>query len=175
MFKAGRTIPTIIALLIIGQGLPVRAETTPRATVQRLYRMVIEKNLSGLPSRREVRWLRPLLSSSLLQLFERARKIQTDYVRRFPENKPPLIEGCLFSCSFEGPRQFKIDRVERPGRFMLVTVSQSDSKEANTFSWFDTVVLVRERGKWVVWDVEMGCDWPFRMGPTLRTMLSADP
>ncbi len=35
------------------------------------------------------------------------------------------------------------------------------------------MVLVKEGGRWLVWDVRMGCGWSFRMGPTLRAMLGA--
>ena len=61
------------------------------------------------------------------------------------------------------------DRLE--ARVAYIEVSQSAEPKGN-FEWTDTLVLVKEDGRWLVWDIHMGCGWPFRMGPALRVMLN---
>ena len=144
----------------------------PRKTAGHLYRIVVDRKLTGLPNKNDMQELAPYLSNSLKALFELASKKQSQHMRENPGDKPPWADGCLFSCLFEGPVRFQIARVERSGRYALVAVKQAGEGQSE-FGWVDTVVLLMENEKWVVWDIRMGCDWPFRMGPTLRSMLQS--
>jgi len=146
-------------------------QQSPREVASEFYTLVVREDPSGLPDEAEMRRLRPYLSSGLRTLFARAYAERARAAREHPDEKPPLVEGCLFSCSFEGPKQFKVGRPRVSGRFAYVAVEQGSEPEASA-RWTDTLVLVRERGRWLVWDVRMGCTWDFRMGPTLRSMLS---
>lgn len=62
----------------------------------------------------------------------------------------------------------------RDGRHILIAVHERYQERVETSSWTDTIVLIHEQGRWVVSDIRMGCDWPFRMGPSLREMLRVD-
>ena len=147
------------------------AQKSPRQVASEFYALVVRDYQGGLPDPREMRQLRPYLSFSLRSLFSRARKEQAEYMRLYPENKPPWIEGYLFSCSFEGLTKFRLRKTRISGRFAYVAVEQSMEPDGDS-KWTDTLILVKENRRWQVWDVRMGCTWPFRMGPTLREMLS---
>jgi hypothetical protein len=148
-----------------------QAQRTPSETAQKLYALVVKERLSGLPDERVMRLVRPYLSRELWALFTRARKEQRDFLQHHPDEKPPWVDGCLFSCAFEGPTSFRVGQQSFARRFAYVPVMQDGGEAGSEVAWVDTVVLVKESGRWVVWDVRMGCDWPFRMGPTLRAML----
>jgi hypothetical protein len=153
-------------------GARAAAQQSPREVASEFYTLVVREDPSGLPDAAEMRRLRPYLSGGLRSLFARAYKEQAKAMREHPDEKPPLVDGCLFSCSFEGPKQFKVGGTKVAGRFAYVAVEQGSEPEASA-RWTDTLVLVKERGRWLVWDVRMGCTWDFRMGPTLRAMLSS--
>lgn len=148
----------------------VAAQSSPRAVASRFYALVVREDPTGLPDAREMRLFEPYLSRDLRTLFGRAREEQAEFMRANPQEKPPNVDGCLFSCLYEGPKGFRVGRPRVSGRFAYVTVTQT-AEPGGGAEWSDTLVLVRERGRWLVWDIRMGCDWPFRMGPTLRAML----
>ena len=152
-------------------GARAAARQSPREAATEFYTLVVREDPAGLPDEAEMRLFRPRLSRGLRTLFARAYKEQARAMREHPDEKPPLVEGCLFSCSFEGPKQFKVGGTKISGRFAYVAVEQGSEPDASA-RWTDTLVLVKERGRWLVWDVRMGCTWGFRMGPTLRAMLS---
>jgi hypothetical protein len=147
------------------------AQASPRSVASEFYTLVIRNHPVGLPNARQMRSFRPYLSRGLRSLFNRARKEQAEAMRAHPDDKPPNADGCLFSCLFEGPKRFRLGRSRVARRFAYVKIRQSEEPDG-AFSWADTLVLVKENGRWLVWDIRMGCDWPFRMGPSLRVMLS---
>jgi hypothetical protein len=149
----------------------VKAQTTPKETARKLYNLVVKERISGLPDSRQMQLIRPYLSSDLRLLFSKAQKEQSAFSRKHPDEKPPWADGCLFSCAFEGPRSPRAGRARFSGRFAYVSIHQGRAKAGRGSSWIDTLVLIKEKERWVVWDVRMGCNWPFRMGPTLRAML----
>ena len=53
------------------------------------------------------------------------------------------------------------------GRFAYIKVEQS----AGPDEWTDTLILMMERGRWLVWDVRLGCSEPHMGEPTLRKMI----
>jgi hypothetical protein len=151
-------------------GARAAAQQTPAQVAGGFYALVVSEDPSGLPDEAEMRRFRPYLSRGLGTLFDRARAVQERAARERPDEKPPLVDGCIFSCAFEGPKRFSLGRPKVSGRFAYVAVRQ-DAGPGEQAEWTDTLVLVRERGRWLVWDVRMGCKWDFRMGPTLRAML----
>jgi hypothetical protein len=151
-------------------GARAAAQQSPREAATEFYTLVVREAPAGLPDEAEMRLFRPRLSRSLLPLFARARKEQASAMREHPDEKPPYVDGSIFSCLFEGPKRFKVGRPKISGRFAYVPVEQGAEPDAGP-TWTDTLVLVKERGRWLVWDVRMGCTWDFRMGPTLRAML----
>lgn len=163
-------IVSLLAALIIFDAQAI-AQTSPRKVASEFYTLVIRNHPVGLPDARQMRSFKPYLSRSIRALFSRAQKEEDEAERTHPDDKPPYADGCLFSCLFEGPKRFRLGRSRITGRFAYIKIRQSEEPDGN-FRWADTLVLVKENGHWLVWDIRMGCDWPFRMGPSLRVMLS---
>ena len=146
----------------------VPLQKSPSVVALEFYTLIVREDPSGVPDVREMQLLRPYLSRSLLSLFSRVRKEEVEAVKRTPDQeKPPLLEGCLFSCLYEGPNQFRIGRQRVSGRFAYLTIEQ----RAGPDKWADTLILVKEKDRWRVWDVRLGCDRPHAGQPTLRMML----
>ena len=165
----------IISLLITSILFEAQAvaDDSPREIASRFYTLVVREKPGGLPDTTEMKLFEPFLSQSLSSLFSRARKVKEEAMRDHPGDKPPYVDGCLFSCLFEGPERFRLGAHRISGRFAYLEVWQSAESEGD-YEWADELVLVMENGHWLVWDIRMGCTWPFRMGPTLRKMLNGD-
>ena len=162
----------VISLLIASFPVEVQAaaQASPREIACQFYTLVVREEPSGLPDTRVMQLFEPYLSQSLCSLFSRAKNKQAEAMRTHPREKPPYVGGCLFSCLYEGPKRFLLGKSIISGRFAHIEVKQSVKPEGS-FEWADTLVLVKENGRWLVWDIRMRCSWPFRMGPTLRVML----
>lgn len=172
MTKKSFEFSIVISLLIatISFVTQAAAQDTSREIASQFYALVVREAPSGLPDKREMQEFKPYLSQSLLSLFSRAREEQAEAKQAHPQEKPPYVDGCLFSCLFEGPKRFRLGKQKVSGKFAYIDVEQSAEPKGN-FEWTDTLVLVNESGRWLVWDIHMGCNWPYRMGPTLRVML----
>jgi hypothetical protein len=47
-------------------------------------------------------------------------------------------------------------------------------RSSSVSRWEDTLVLVRTRAGWRVWDIKLNGDWQFKNGASLRGVLGAD-
>src|SRR4029450_11407943 len=105
----------------------------------------------GLPDKPAMKALSPFFSSHLVELFDSARKYQDDFSKRSPDEKPPFVEGCMFSSLFEGPTSFEIGRTEKmpDGKSkVFVRFSYVDSENPkNNVSWEDAVIVATEKNR----------------------------
>jgi len=150
----------------------------PGAAVQAFYTICREERLSGLPDARQLERLSGLLSARLIALIEAARTRQARFQREHPSDKPPFIEGDLFSSLFEGPTGFEPGAVQRDGDRARVTVhfSHRDERSGGSVTrWEDDAWLVRERGQWRIDDIEYRGDWPFAARGRLARNLGGGP
>jgi hypothetical protein len=131
------------------------------------------ERVEGLPSVGQMKRLAPLVTPELNDLIERARALQEEQIRKYPDEKPSWIEGDLFSSSFEGVSDWKTGEVlNAPMADATVKVSQSyrDPGEKPVL-WTDTLVF-RKRGQgWLLDDILMGGEWAFKSGASLRSTL----
>jgi hypothetical protein len=150
--------------------------------VLELYTELMDKRVSGAPAADQLVALRPLLSTELHDLLRQARLLRDAEAAAYPDEKPPFAEGDLFTSLFEGPTGLEI--VVDAGHRDDAGVSEGDDRrhlavrfsydrETPTFVWTDTVVVVREGGRWVVGDVQYGGGWDFANGGSLVDSLSA--
>lgn len=106
------------------------------------------------------------LSPVLSQRLKRAYDGQRAYAKRFPGDKPPLVDGDLFSSLFEGPTSFKIGDIEGDKNRATVIVEFTYTDPATgqvKQTWTDRYVAVRgpRVGGWLVEDVEYLGGWDF--------------
>jgi hypothetical protein len=115
-----------------------------------------------------------MLSPSLQLLFENAARIKANYIRDNPDEKPPWHDGDLFTSLFEGAKSFKVGTPRLRGNRGEVPIDLAFSGDGATTRWSDTLVLVREKGRWKVWDILFKGEWAFKQGNSLRGVLSSD-
>lgn len=179
-----RAITTIGAFVLFGCAVasdssavkPVDPDS-PEATVRAFYDICIEERVTGLPTESQFEQLRPLISDHLYGLLADARMEQVAFAKENPYEKPPWIEGDLFSSLFEGPTAFTTGAVEIEGTRARVTVDFVDDSAdpEKPFRWSDDVLLVRNAdGDWVIDDVVYRGDWDFASKGTLSGALSAE-
>lgn len=120
----------------------------------------------GLPQPAQVDQLSVYLSEVLTWRLKRAYAGQRAYAKRFPGDKPPLVDGDLFSSLFEGPTSFAIGDIEvgKVRATVVVNFTYIDpTNSAVVQKWSDRYIAVRvpRVGGWLVEDVEYVGTWDF--------------
>ncbi len=126
--------------------------------------------IRGLPSAEQLQRLSPLITPELCALFEQARVYQELQMRRHPDEKPPWIEGDMFSSLFEGVTSWEVgDVFSAPSVDPWARVKQTYAEAGQKpESWTDTIVFKQRGGRLLVDDMRMGGDWDFNTGTSLR-------
>lgn len=166
--------PVIALLLLLSLVQANSAATLPKNIAAQFYRTCHKLKISGLPSAKQAKLLAPYLNPDLQQLIQAARQKQAKFIKEHPDEKPPWIEGDLFSSSFEGSHGFRVgtpvvqeDRAEVP-----IHLFYRDGKKL--IRWTDTLVLTRTGKGWVVSDLLYKATWDFKPGTSLRGVLQAE-
>ncbi len=128
----------------------------------------------GLPNATQAAALAPHLSPRLNGLLHDALAGQQAYKARYPSDKPPMIDGDIFSSLFEGASSGEIDTVDATDARATVRVKYSYSDpETHTVieTWPDNFLLVREGSGWLIDDIEYLGGWDFAPRGRLSTAL----
>jgi hypothetical protein len=169
-----RIITALISCLLITSAS--LANVAPETVVQNFYSQLLKLKVSGLPDDSELKYLSYYLSPRLLEQIQNAQKYQEKFKKENPEEKPPLIEGALFSSLFEGISEFQIGKVEplENGYKVFVHFSYTDPSLSHEITkWQDAVTLKNQDGHFVIEDVEYLGNWPFKPGNKLSEVLNA--
>jgi hypothetical protein len=113
------------------------------------------------------------LTPELAALFDAAQRQQDVFIAAHPDEKPPWIDGDLFSSLFEGAQTFEVDSSTVRDSRADVPVHLTYADSSNTTQWTDTLVLTLLGGTWLVDDIAFGGTWPFRTGGSLRRVLAS--
>jgi hypothetical protein len=163
----------LLVVLVMGSGSVFAQQQNPEAFAGSFYQKYLELNIRGLPDERQLKALSPFLSEDLQRLFVKARAEQQQFIKKNPEEKPPWIEGDLFTSLFEGARSFKVGKAKKRGNYVDVSVGFEYQEGGSTSRWNDELVLVRTKNGWRVHDVLLKGDWQFKGGSSLRQSLKA--
>ncbi len=101
---------------------PPERSPDAREAAQRFLDRIDSLHLDGLPSPGQLQSLGSELEPSLVLAFRRAAAAQSTFVAAHPTEKPPLIEGSLFSSLFEGPTGHRIGPIEARHDTARVTI-----------------------------------------------------
>ncbi len=118
----------------------------------------------GLPDAEQAAALAEHFSPRLNGLMHDALAGQQAYKARYPSDKPPMIDGDVFSSLFEGATSGSVDTVEESGDAARVRVDYvySDPDTGKVIeAWKDRFLLVRSGSGWVIDDVEYLGGWDF--------------
>src|SRR5215813_10006441 len=101
--------PLLVTLLSTALLLQSQASKSSAAdTVKRFYNTYRAQKFSGLPDAAQLAKLAPYLSASLQTLIRAAQKEQDRCEKAAPDEKPPWVEGDMFTSNFEGFTWFQI-------------------------------------------------------------------
>lgn len=162
------------ALSIAPAALPPEGEAMRSATtlVTDFYEMRQRLGRTGLPDESEMKAYRAFLCPPLASAMDAARVRQRAYMQAHPDDKPPLIEGDLFSSLFEGVDVVTPAGTEVSAEGGRVAVSMRFGEGDSAVRWKDIVLLAREQDSWCIADVEYHGDWPFANKGKLSTTLA---
>jgi hypothetical protein len=174
-----RIVMMIILLLFPGScsRSSVSSGPDPGAVVVNFYSLYRNIDSGGIPQPADLQKLEPMFTTRLRSLLDEARQYQAAYARTHPMDKPPFIDGDLFSSNFEGFKTSSLGAVKRlSGDTYRVEVHLSywDPSDTKTVvKWTDAVRVVREQGKLLIDDFEFLADWPFAQKGRLSDILQS--
>ena len=145
---------------------------SPEAAVVDFLAMHQRLGNSGLPDAGSMNAYSAFLCPSLVSVLRDARVRQEQFRASKPDQKPPLVEGDLFSSLFEGPDSYSAAGSKLDGSRARVTMDLRHGEGSAATSWQDTMALELDDGIWCISDVEYGGKWPFanrgRLSETLK-------
>jgi hypothetical protein len=149
-------------------------QATPEAAIRAFYSARIASGANGTPSVSELEQLAPLISVELHDLLQEALLKHDKLASKTQKKRRTFVEGDLFSSLFDGPTSLVVGASEPlAGDEYLVTVKLTCAKQLPALTWTDKIRIVRERGHYVVADVEYGNHWAFGSNTRLVSSLQS--
>ena len=150
-----------------------RVPNSPGTAVIKFYTALIKQKVTGLPTAKQRSSIWPLLTEDLKALLDSAQRKQDAFIKANPDEKPPFIEGDLFSSLFEGVQTFELGQTSLVDRRAHVPVTFTYTSDGKTTRWTDEIILAKSGGAWKIWDVRYNATWDFKPGTNLRAVLGA--
>lgn len=116
---------------------------------------------SGLPAPESMNAYSAFLCPAISQSLRDAQVRQEQFKASHPDEKPPLVEGDLFSSLFEGPESFTVTDTRIGAGKAEVDVAMAHGEGTGTRRWSDTLKFDLDEGIWCLADVEYHGNWPF--------------
>jgi hypothetical protein len=143
------------------------------------YSKLRKRGLSGIPDQKQLTQLERFFTPSLRTLFVAAIKEQRRCIKRFPSDKPPWIEGDIFSSSFEGFDSFAIEKsvIDDDAATLIIKYTTQQKPDSANTSWQDALLLKKIGTTWHVDDMQYRGDFAFGsgFGVSLRQSLQGIP
>jgi hypothetical protein len=169
-----KLIRNFLLAAIIAASVITAQSQTPGERVNEFLNKYHLMKFSGLPDEKEAKELSLHFSPNFNKLIHKAFEAQQKFKTKFPDEKPPLIEGDLFSSLFEGFTSFEIietkinhDKAEVTVKFRYTDPKQKSDAEL----WNDRYRLIKYKSIWLIDDVEYMGKWDFAPKGTLRGLL----
>jgi len=149
---------------------------------QNYHKLRQSGGLTGIPNEAQLAQLSPLITPQLRKLFSAAYLEQQRCIKQSPDDKPPWIEGDIFSSNFEGFTSFNAENSKPQGQARQVSRKQVPIKFVYIegkykVKWTDTLVLRNEAGHWLVDDIFYHANFAFTsgFGKNLQSSLKSIP
>lgn len=129
----------------------------------------------GAPDAQALKALQPVLTPALHCLLQQADVLRSAVAKARPEDKPPFVEGDMFSSLWEGPSAFRLASVDSQRHTARVQVRfvHAPGGDQAPVVWQDALHLQRTDSGWRVADVEYLGKWDFAPKGRLRAGLVA--
>ena len=174
-----------VLLLSTAAGCRPSAPSSPSETAAQFYTLLDGLGVRGVPDSLALDAVQPYLDSTLVRLLVEARHARDSVARLVPREKPPFIDGDLFSSLFEGNTSFGIRSLATRGDTTFAAMAFTNASQPPTVKWTDTLVIVPrvnttpKSPQFVIADLHYGAGWDFANRGTLvgslRAALSAEP
>lgn len=132
---------------------------------------------TGIPDEARLARLAPMITPELRDLFGGALREQARCAKQFPGDKPPWVEGDIFSSNFEGFTSFSAanSKSRKDGREVAIRFTYAEGKYS--VKWTDTLILQNEAGRWLVDDIYYRGHFAFTsgFGKNLKSSLKSIP
>lgn len=173
MKKMLPAIAGVIFVLLAASGLTQAqmAGIYPTAVTENFYDKYLALDVRGLPDKDQAWELSRYFSSQIKTLIKTDRRKQEEFIKKHPDEKPPWIEGDLFTSLFEGATSFRVGKMRVKGATREVDVLLHHVSESDKVKWTDTVILKRENKKWVIANIIFKGKWQFKTGSSLLNAL----
>lgn len=143
------------------------------AVVRGLYTILIDSAVTGAPTAGQLAAMATFLSAELRSLLRDAAALRDAEAAAHPDEKPPFVEGDLFTSLFEGPASLVLEASGAGAASRRVVVRLTDDRPTPAVTWTDTVMVTEEGGRLVVADVRYGGTWAFANQGSLLASLHA--
>lgn len=164
----------LAGVLLITAGACGKAEdATPADVAMQLFVTLEVSGVQAVPDDRTLPGLQPYLSDSLRALLVSTRQRRDAAAAAAPVGAPPAAEGDPFSSLPEGRNRYAAKQTLARGDTALVLMEFTYDAQKPVVSWSDTLVIVRQRGRYVVDDIRYGAGFEFAHQGTLRGLLQA--
>lgn len=147
-------------------------EADAAATARVFYDIRLSEKSGGVPDENLRLRFRSVVSPELDRLLSQAAEAERRHTARVNNQEPPYLQGDIFSSLFEGPTTYEIGTCEGKDSAVQCEVLLAHEAE-EPVQWTDRVVLIENRGRWLVDDIRYGGDWDFALKGTLQASLQA--
>ena len=157
---------------LIGTASCAKAKaTSPEDVVVQFYTMRDAIGTQGAPSASELAALRPFIADSLARRLAYADTLRRGGTIPTADSASRVLRGDLFSSLFEGPSTFRVMPGVLVGVHVAVPVECTSDRVRPAVRWTDTILVARERERYVVHDVRFGAVRGENRGLTLLARL----
>jgi hypothetical protein len=132
------------------------AEDSAAEAARAFYTLDAKLKLSGLPDTARLKEIAPHLSSGLQALMVKAQSQQAHCIKSHPGDKGPWVEGDMFTSNFEGFTRFAFGPAKSEPTRVIQTVDFEYSENGPPVRWQDQVILIKEKGRWVIDEISYG-------------------
>ena len=156
------------AALVQAEPAPPVIPAEPAEAAKAFYSALRDLKVDGLPTGMTWLALKPRVTEELATAIFGAQAEQSDFIKNHPDEKPPWVEGDLFSSLFEGPQKLDMGEAKITGDQAEVPVTCTHTEGADTTKWTDTLILRKSAKGWLLDDVRYGGTWEFAPKGTLK-------
>jgi hypothetical protein len=147
----------------------------PKEAAEVFYTELRRLGLHSLPTVEGWAPLAPRATEELSSAITRAQKEQAEFKKKSPDEKPPWVDGDLFSSLFEGPQTSIVGPATVTGDSAEVAVTCTRTEGGDTIQWTDFLILKKTAKGWLIDDLRYGGKWDFAATGTLRQSLATSP
>jgi hypothetical protein len=161
---AMKLMKEILFTLFLIVSITAAQSLTPAEKVTAFLNKYQSMKFSGLPNAEDAKILSTFLSVKLNKQIQKAWIAQQKFKSKYPDEKPPLVEGDLFSSLFEGATSFeimgtkiKLNNADVAVKFKNVSPAENN----NPVEWTDNYKLIKNKNGWFIDDLKYQGKWDF--------------